>query len=86
MSQTFRDHDALLAGAAALARSIAGRSPLAVCGTKRVLLYQRDTAQSVADGLDYVATWNAAMLPLSADVAEAFAARAQRRRPIFSRL
>lgn len=30
-----------MAGAAAMARAIAAKSPLAVCGTKRVLLYQR---------------------------------------------
>lgn len=41
VSQTFKSQDALMAGAAALARAIAAKSPLAVAGTKRVLLYQR---------------------------------------------
>lgn len=40
----------------------------------------------MADGLDYVATWNAGMLPQSADVQEVFAARVEGRRPLFSRL
>lgn len=37
-------------------------------------------------GLDYVATWNSAMLPGSADIQEVFMARAEGRRPLFSRL
>ena len=44
----------------ALARQIAARSPLAIAGIKRNLAYARD--HSVADGLDYVATWNGGML------------------------
>ena len=41
---------------------------------------------SVAAGLDYVATWNAAMLPQSADVRETFLARAEGRPPAYSKL
>ncbi|PSC71310.1 enoyl-hydratase [Micractinium conductrix] len=85
VSQTFESKEALAAGAAVLAASIAAKSPLAVVGTKRVLLHQRDNP-GVAGGLDYVATWNAAMLPGSADLAETFRARAEGRRPLFSRL
>jgi hypothetical protein len=40
---------------------------------------------SVQDGLDFVATWNSGMLQ-SADIAEVFAAKAQRRPPTFSKL
>jgi enoyl-CoA hydratase len=36
----------------------------------------------VADGLNQVATWNAAML-LSADLKEAMAAQTQKRKPVF---
>lgn len=43
-----------------LARQIAEKSPLAIRGIKEMLLYSRD--HSVADGLNYVATWNAGML------------------------
>lgn len=43
-----------------LARAIAAKSPLAVRGTKEMLLYTRD--HSVADSLNYIATWNAGML------------------------
>ena len=41
-----------------------------------MLLYSRD--HSVADGLNYVATWNAAML-MSADLAEAMIAAKDKR-------
>lgn len=54
------DHDALMAAANELAHSIAQKSPLAIAGIKRNLAYARD--HSVADGLDYIATWNAGML------------------------
>jgi enoyl-CoA hydratase len=66
----------LAAGAGAIAAAIAARSPLAVRGTKEMITYARD--HSVADGLNYVATWNAAML-MSADLGEALAAARERR-------
>ena len=40
--------------------AIAGKSPLAVRGSKEMLLYSRD--HSVTEGLNYIATWNAGML------------------------
>jgi len=54
------DHDAALASARALALEIASKSPLAITGIKAVLNRGRD--QSIAEGLEYVALWNAAML------------------------
>ncbi|MDX1572053.1 MAG: hypothetical protein R3200_16335, partial [Xanthomonadales bacterium] len=44
----------------AIACEIATKSPLAIRGTKEMITYARD--HSVADSLNYVATWNAAML------------------------
>jgi enoyl-CoA hydratase len=44
----------------AIAQSIAAKSPLAVRGSKEMLLYSRD--HPVADSLNYIATWNAGML------------------------
>lgn len=41
-----------MAGAVEMAAEIAGRSPVAVQGTKVNLLYSRD--HSVAEGLDYM--------------------------------
>ncbi len=67
-------------GVGDLAREIASKSPLSVRGTKAMITYARD--HSVADGLTYVATWNAAML-FSADLEEALAAQREKRTPKF---
>ena len=66
-----------------MATSIAAKSPLAVQGTKAVLLHARD--HTVADGLDHVATRNSAQL-ISNDIVEAVAAARQKRPPVYSRL
>lgn len=60
VSAVHDDGEALLPAAMDLARSIAKKSPLAMAGIKRNLAFSRD--HSVADGLDYIATWNAGML------------------------
>jgi len=81
VNRTFSSHDALLAGVREIAANIAGKAPLAIRGTKEMLNYARD--HSVADGLNYVATWNAAML-MSADLDEAITAMRDQRKPKFS--
>lgn len=53
--------DALLHSCCRLARTLASKPPLALSGTKRVLLHARDSA-AVRDGLEYVATWNSAQV------------------------
>jgi enoyl-CoA hydratase len=63
-----------------IAMTIAAKSPLAIRGTKEMLNYARD--HTVADGLNYVATWNAAML-MSADLEEAMMAKLEKRAPVF---
>jgi enoyl-CoA hydratase len=63
-----------------IAMTIAAKSPLAIRGTKEMLNYARDN--TVADGLNYVATWNAAML-MSADLEEAMLAKLEKRAPVF---
>jgi len=60
----------------ALAHELAGKSPLALRGTKHAITYARD--RSVADGLKQVATWNAATL-ISDDLDEALAAFREKR-------
>jgi delta(3,5)-delta(2,4)-dienoyl-CoA isomerase len=62
---------------------IASKSPLAVTGTKAVLLRSRDL--TLDQGLDYVATWNSSML-VSDDLTEAISAHTQKRNPVFSKL
>jgi enoyl-CoA hydratase len=75
------DHEAVLKAAAELAAEIAANSPLAVQGTKAVLAAGEE--RSVAEGLDYVAAWNAAFLP-SDDLREAMLAFVEKRPPTFS--
>ncbi len=63
-----------------MAGEIAANSPLAVQGTKAVLAACE--SRSVAEGLDYVATWNAGFLE-SDDLAEAMTAFLTKRPPEF---
>ncbi|KAM9801465.1 delta(3,5)-Delta(2,4)-dienoyl-CoA isomerase, mitochondrial [Neosynchiropus ocellatus] len=60
VSRVFPDKDAMMAAALEMAGQMAARSPVAVQGTKVNLLYSRD--HSVAEGLDYMASWNMSML------------------------
>ncbi len=81
VDELYDDPAALLTGARALARSIAENPPLVVQGIKRVM--NRGEPPAVAQGLDYVALWNAAFLP-SNDLSEGVAAAMERRPPKFS--
>jgi enoyl-CoA hydratase len=74
------DHDAVVKAASEMAAEIAANSPLAVQGTKAVLAAGEE--RSVAEGLDYVAAWNAAFLP-SDDLREAMVAFVEKRPPTF---
>ena len=79
----YADHDALLEAVTATAREIAGKSPLAVWGSKVALNYARD--HSVDESLEQIATWQSGMYQ-PADMAETFAARAEKREPVFPEL
>lgn len=74
------DAAATLDAARAVAAEIAANSPLAVQGTKAVLAACRD--RTLAEGLDYVATWNAGFLQ-SDDLVEAMTAFLSKRKPEF---
>ena len=80
VNQVFDSRDALQAGVRELAATIAAKSPLAIRGTKEMITYARD--HSVADSLNYNATWNAAML-LGDDIQEAMMANMGKRRAEF---
>lgn len=80
VSQVVADRAALEAAARALAAEIASNPPLVVRGVKAVL--DQATRGQVAAGLEQVAVWNAAFLP-SEDLAEAAAAFAARRPPVW---
>jgi enoyl-CoA hydratase len=81
VNDVFVDAAATLAAARELAAEIAANSPLAVQGTKTVLA--ANDGRTVAEGLDYVATWNAGMLG-SHDLVEAMAAFTEKRAPRFT--
>jgi enoyl-CoA hydratase len=80
VNRVFDNREALYAGVHALAADIAAKSPLSIRGTKEMLNHARD--HSVADSLNYIATWNAAMLQ-SEDLMEAMTANMEKRAPVF---
>ena len=76
VNSVYDSREALLDGVMAVAADIASKSPLAIRGTKEMLVYTRD--HSVADGLNFIATWNAGMLS-QADVMAALTARMEKK-------
>jgi enoyl-CoA hydratase len=80
VNEVFATHDEMVTGVLDIAREIASKSPLAVWGSKEMLLYARD--HSVADALDHVATWQTGMFQ-PGDMIEAFGARAEGRDAVY---
>ena len=80
VNEVYDTPDALFTAADAMADEIAAQSPLVTSGIKQVLDYCED--KSTADGLRFVATWNAAFLQ-SNDLAEALQAFMTKRPPVF---
>jgi len=83
VNRVYDSHEAMIAGVGEIAGEIAARSPLAVWGSKEMLNYARD--HSIADGLDYIATWQTGMFQPT-DMKEAFQAKSERRDPEFADL
>ena len=80
VNRVFDSREAMMEGVRAIAAAIAAKSPLSIRGTKEMMLYARD--HSVADGLNYIATWNAAML-MSDDLQQAMLAGGGKQAPAF---
>ncbi|TXR37702.1 crotonase/enoyl-CoA hydratase family protein [Pseudomonas sp. CW003PS] len=80
-NRAYDNYEALLAGVMEIAEQIAAKSPIAVRGTKEMIRYMRD--HRVEDGLEYIATWNAAMLQ-SEDLRLAMAAHMTKQKPEFA--
>ena len=80
VQEVYADHDSLVAGVLETAREIAGKSPLAIWGTKVAMNYARDHA--VDDALDQIATWQSGMFQ-PADMVESFTAKAEKRDPVY---
>jgi enoyl-CoA hydratase len=74
VNRIYTDRETMLAAVTAIAQDIASKSPLAIRGSKEMLLYGRD--HSVEDGLNYIATWNAGMMS-QADLMGSVAARGE---------
>ena len=77
------DHQAAIAAALAMARTIAAKSPLVVTGIKQVLNEGR--SQTIEQGLEYVALWNAGMLQ-GEDVPNAVRAQMAKQEAVFADL
>ncbi|MGO4003842.1 MULTISPECIES: crotonase/enoyl-CoA hydratase family protein [Pseudomonas] len=80
VNRVYPDAASLLEGVMGIAREIAAKSPIAIAGTKEMISYMRD--HSINDGLEYIATWNAAMLQ-SNDLRVAMAAHMSKQKPEF---
>ncbi len=80
VGEVYESEEKLFEQAQDMAKSIANNAPLVVQGIKRVM--NHGVERRVSEGLDYVAVWNAAMLP-SKDLLEAMAAFVQKRPPSF---
>ena len=80
VNRVFESREALYAGVHEIAATIAAKSPLSIRGTKEMITYARD--HSVADSLNYIATWNAAML-MSQDLTEAMMSSMAKKAPSF---
>ncbi len=84
VNEVFATQEAMLNHVMALAGEIAEKSPLAVYGSKVMINYARD--HSIADGLDYIATWQAGMYNPETDMRESFMAKQEKRPPKFDDL
>ena len=84
VNEVFATQEAMLTHVMSVAKDIAEKSPLAVHGSKVMINYARD--HSIADGLDYIATWQAGMYNPEIDMRESFVAKQEKRTPEFGDL
>lgn len=81
VNEVYKDRDTLMAEAMAMAGQIADNSPLAVQASKDVLKF--GVGKSIEDGLKYVASMSANIIP-SDDLMEAITAFSQKRKANFT--
>lgn len=77
------DRQAAISVALDLAREIAAKSPVAIAGIKKAVDFARD--HTVRDGLEQIATWNAAMLRPQ-DMMAALQAKMAKKQAVFDDL
>jgi enoyl-CoA hydratase len=80
VNKTYVNQAEMLQEVEKIANLIAEKSPLVICGLKENMEFSAN--HTVEDGLNFVATWNAATM-LSNDLAEAAQAAMQKRKPNF---
>ena len=83
VSATFENKDEMMQAALKMSSEIASKSPIAIVGTKKGINFSRD--HSVDESLEYMATWNMAMLQ-SEDLIKAMMANINKEKPVFSKL
>ena len=83
VNEVFDDHESLVAGVVEIAAEIATKSPLTLWGAKEALVYARD--HSVPDSLHQIALWQTGAFQ-PADMMESFAAKGEKRPPIYEDL
>jgi len=80
VNRVYAERETMMREVMLIAKSIAAKSPLAMRGSKEMLLYSRD--HSVTEGLNYIATWNAGMLS-EADLAAGLQAQMEKRQATY---
>ncbi|KAK2045537.1 enoyl-CoA hydratase/isomerase [Colletotrichum somersetense] len=83
VSRVFESKEAAVEAGLKLAGFIAGKSPVAVQGTKQLLNHARD--HSVEENLRYTTVWNSAMLQ-SSDFQTALMSGLSKTKPVFEKL
>ena len=83
VNETFENKDSMEEYVLSIANQIVTKSPIALAGTKEILTFSRD--HNIKDGLNYAATWNAAMLQ-SEDFINAIKAQLEKKEPVFNDL
>lgn len=83
VNEVFASQEEMLDAVLGVAREIATKSPLAVWGSKEMLVHARD--HSVAEGLEFIATWQTGMFQPK-DMVECFTAKGEGREPVFDDL
>lgn len=81
VNNVWESKEILLEETLKIAQTIAEKSPLVIRGIKKTLLHSRD--HSVAQGLEFIATWNASQL-MSQDVEIAVISQMQKQKPSFN--
>lgn len=83
VNNVYADMNTMMDGVTQIAKSISRHSPMAVAGTKTMINYAAD--HSVADSLNFMATWQAGMFQME-DVNTAMQAKKQDQAPHYAPL